>query len=77
MLHHFGDPYWEGWNRLMRDYLVSNQATAGHEKGSWHFADEHGDQGGRLYSTAMAVMILEVYYRYLPLYESRAVEFPL
>ena len=77
VLHHFGDPYWEGWNRLMRDYLVSNQATAGHEKGSWHFADEHGDQGGRLYSTAMAVMILEVYYRYLPLYESRAVEFPL
>jgi hypothetical protein len=77
VLHHFGTPYWDGWNRLMRDYLISNQAIAGHEKGSWHFSDEHGDQGGRLYSTAMAVMILEVYYRYLPLYESRAVDFPL
>lgn len=77
VLHHYGAPYWDGWNRPMRDHLISNQAHAGHEKGSWHFSDEHGDQGGRLYSTAMAIMILEVYYRYLPLYESRAVDFPL
>ena len=61
----------------MRDYLVGSQAQSGHEKGSWHFDDEHGNQGGRLYSTAMAVMILEVYYRYLPLYEEKAVDFPL
>ena len=31
------------------------------------------DKGGRLYNTAMAVMILEVYYRHMPLYGKRAV----
>jgi len=36
--------------------------------GSWYFPDKHGEVGGRLYTTAMAVMTLEVYYRFLPLY---------
>ncbi|MCA9105824.1 MAG: terpene cyclase/mutase family protein [Planctomycetales bacterium] len=76
MLHHFGDPHWESWNEKMREHLIRTQERSGHEAGSWHFGDPHGDQGGRLYSTAMAIMTLEVYYRYLPLYDTRAVEFP-
>ena len=63
----------------MRDYLIATQAKANsrggsHEAGSWYFPDRHGDKGGRLYNTAMAVMILEVYYRYMPLYRQQAVE---
>lgn len=76
VLHHYGEPHWEKWNLTMREYLIRTQETSGHERGSWHFADEHGDQAGRLYSTAMSIMILEVYYRYLPLYGDRAVDFP-
>ena len=68
VLYHWEGSDWERWNRPMRDYLIATQATTGHEAGSWHFADRHGDSGGRLYWTAMAVMTLEVYYRYLPLY---------
>ena len=68
-LHHFQDESWKGWNNKMRDYLVDSQETAGHEAGSWHFPDNHGNVGGRLYTTAMAAMTLEVYYRYSPLFE--------
>lgn len=74
VLHHYGGPLWEGWNARMRDYLVTTQSTSGHEAGSWFFPDQHGSVGGRLYTTAMCIMILEVYYRYMPLYGNRAVE---
>ena len=69
-------PDWEHWNAAMRDHLVATQATSGHEKGSWHFPDRWGDIGGRLYTTAMCTLTLEVYYRYQPLYPAMD-EFPL
>ena len=68
-LHHFQDESWKGWNSKMRDYLIESQDTSGHQTGSWHFPDNHGNVGGRLYTTAMAAMTLEVYYRYSPLFE--------
>ncbi|MGV3486685.1 MAG: hypothetical protein ACO1RT_19865, partial [Planctomycetaceae bacterium] len=69
-LHHARHRDWDAWHKPLRNHLVRTQATEGHEAGSWHFKDTHGDVGGRLYTTAMAAMILEVYYRYLPLYRS-------
>jgi hypothetical protein len=63
-LHHYGRPRWDRWNNRLRDYLVSTQARTGHEAGSWHFDDPHGRQGGRVYTTAICTMILQVYYRY-------------
>ena len=32
------------------------------------------DKGGRLCNTSLAILTLEVYYRYLPLYSTRAVD---
>jgi formylglycine-generating enzyme required for sulfatase activity len=64
-------PEWRMWNRSMRDHLVVTQSSGGHEAGSWHFPDRLGDHGGRLYNTAMAIMILEVYYRDTPLYDKK------
>ena len=75
-LHHSRHHAWEKWNSKLRDHLVRTQATKGHEAGSWHFADPWGDIGGRLYTTAMCAMTLEVYYRYMPLYE-KVDDFPL
>jgi hypothetical protein len=73
VMHHVGGSPWLSWNKRMRDYLLSTQATAGHENGSWYFVgDEHGKVGGRLYTTCLAIMTLEVYYRYLPIYEHGA-----
>jgi hypothetical protein len=64
----------------MRDKMVNSQVTKGHARGSWFFPKSpHADSGGRLYCTAMATMILEVYYRHLPIYGRQAAEedFPL
>ena len=70
VLHHYGGEEWKAWNEAMRDYLVGTQSKKGHEAGSWFFdgTDMGSTAGGRLYCTAMATMILEVYYRHLPLY---------
>ncbi len=74
VMHHWGGDKWEKWNQHMREHLIATQAKQGHESGSWHFKDTHGDKGGRLYNTAMAVMTLEVYYRHMPLYKEESVK---
>ena len=73
-LHHFDGPQWTAWNKQLRDRLVASQAKEGHEAGSWYTADYHTVSGGRLCDTALAIMILEVYYRHMPLYGYRGVE---
>ncbi|MDP6061285.1 MAG: terpene cyclase/mutase family protein, partial [Pirellulaceae bacterium] len=73
VMHHLQGNGWPQWNARMRDYLVETQAKREHEKGSWFFPDPHGTYGGRLYTTAMCIMTLEVYYRHMPLYGDDAV----
>jgi hypothetical protein len=80
VMRHFGGEHWETWNSKMRDSLVKSQDKKGHAKGSWYFDDAPwADRGGRLYCTCMAAMILEVYYRHMPIYGEEAAEeeFPL
>ena len=74
VIHHLRMDGWEKWNSKLRDFLVKKQERAGHQEGSWHFLNDWGQSGGRLYSTAMAIMVLEVYYRYLPLYDDDIVK---
>ncbi|MCO6454838.1 MAG: terpene cyclase/mutase family protein [Pirellulaceae bacterium] len=79
MRHYEGDK-WKKWNDEQRDWLVASQSREGHMEGSWLIKGDHGsDRGGRLYCTSMATMILEVYYRHLPIFrkESTTEEFPL
>jgi hypothetical protein len=69
-LHHAGGGAWFKWNEVMRDTLPALQIQAGRERGSWPpQGDPHGDAGGRLYSTVLAVLCLEAYYRHMPLSE--------
>jgi hypothetical protein len=74
LMHHFEGDGWDAWNQELRDRLIATQARRGHEHGSWYFNDEHGESGGRLYTTAMCIMALEVYYRHMPIYGETAVE---
>ena len=68
-LHHYGGDHWEAWNSGLQDMLVQSQVRGGGcESGSWYFRDAYGDVGGRLLNTALAVMILETPYRFMPLY---------
>ncbi|MEM8945922.1 MAG: prenyltransferase/squalene oxidase repeat-containing protein [Planctomycetota bacterium] len=69
VLRHHGGPGWERWNPRMRDYLVELQDTQGHETGSWYIEEDWSNPGGRLYTTALAILTLEVYYRYMPMYQ--------
>lgn len=74
------DAAWKKWNTQMRDWLVTTQSKAGHSAGSWDVKGDHGStHGGRTYSTSMATMILEVYYRHMPIYGQAAAkeDFPL
>ena len=54
----------------MQKMLVPLQRTTGNYAGSFD-ADRFawGNQGGRIYSTSLAVCTLEVYYRHLPLFK--------
>ncbi|MFN8706548.1 MAG: hypothetical protein ACK526_17310 [Planctomyces sp.] len=68
-MYQYGGPEWERWNGVVRDTLISQQRTDRSElDGSWDPVDPWGRYGGRLYSTALATLTLEVYYRLLPLY---------
>jgi hypothetical protein len=66
-----GEP-WNKWNQQMKNYLLTSQVNTGHAAGSWSPGGSYGDDcGGRLYRTAMSIMVLEVYYRYLPIYHEQ------
>ncbi|WP_237607317.1 DUF5684 domain-containing protein [Roseimaritima sediminicola] len=81
VLRQYGGSQWDQFNNELRDWLVAEQSDSGPTKGSWAFPNAgHGtEHGGRLYMTAMSTMILEVYYRHMPLYADKAAEeeFPL
>jgi hypothetical protein len=69
LLHHYGGPLWDDWNRKLRDYLIRTQSHRGHETGSWSFrANPSNTMGGRHFDTCMACLILETYYRSKPVY---------
>jgi hypothetical protein len=69
MFQHGGDA-WETWNGAQRDLIIRLQETRGPNAGSWDPKGKWAGIGGRIYSTALATLCLEVYYRYLPLYQS-------
>lgn len=69
VLHHMEGPNFDLWNYRMREHLIRTQEKTGHKTGSWGpEGTAHGARAGRLYSTAMALMTLQVYYRHLPMY---------
>jgi hypothetical protein len=78
LYQHGGDP-WLRWNSRVRDQLVGSQTRGGHADGSWDpvlCKDKHDLLGGRIYTTALATLTLEVYYRYLRLYDAPATPVP-
>jgi hypothetical protein len=77
-MHQMGLEYWLEWNHRFRDPLVKAQvreefdARGRFVRGSWDPTEHQwGKRGGRIYSTAMAILTLEVYYRFLPVYRLR------
>ncbi|MEQ9407145.1 MAG: terpene cyclase/mutase family protein [Fuerstiella sp.] len=69
VMKNWGGEEWQRWNARLRDDLVAAQETEGPAAGSWKPRTRaiHAKQGGRLLTTALATLTLEVYYRYKPL----------
>jgi hypothetical protein len=68
-LFQYGGEPWERWNQSLRDTLIRLQRKSGDFAGSWDPVGPWGSVGGRVYSTTFSVLSLEVYYRFLPLYQ--------
>jgi Squalene-hopene cyclase C-terminal domain len=68
-MYQFGGEGWSSWNGAIRDLLISEQRTDGDYAGSWDPIGPWAQYGGRIYSTALSTLCLEVYYRFLPLYQ--------
>jgi hypothetical protein len=70
---HHGGQTWSGWNDRFARTFVGNQ----NEDGSWTApaGREHAEGGyGPVYSTTLAALSLQVYYRFLPTYKAEAVQ---
>ena len=64
-LFQFGGKEWRTWNEAMQKALIENQRQGTIcEDGSWDPIDEWGIAGGRVYTTAVGAMTLEVFYRF-------------
>jgi hypothetical protein len=62
-----GGDHWKVWNEAMKKALTDGQVKGdGPDKGSWDPAGT-GEVEGRVMSTALAILCLEVYYRYAKL----------
>jgi len=57
---------WYAWSDALTGALLATQTSDGADAGSWNTNTVWGGYGGRVYTTAMAAMCLEVYYRYAP-----------
>lgn len=76
VIHQWGGEEWEKWNSALRTQLLEGQSTDGPDSGSWHPGgkDHATEKGGRLYNTALACLMLEVYYRYPRVLEKKSGE---
>ncbi|MFO1062383.1 MAG: hypothetical protein U0892_00735 [Pirellulales bacterium] len=64
------DESWQTWNMALKRRLLETQVPITQtDAGSWQPDRMWGGYGGRIYQTSMSCMCLEVYYRYLPLYQ--------
>ncbi|MCH7701672.1 MAG: hypothetical protein IID37_08290 [Planctomycetes bacterium] len=67
-LFQYRGPVWERWNETLTEQLLTHQRAKGRAAGSWDPEGEWAPIGGRIYQTALCTLMLEVYYRYLPMY---------
>ena len=68
---------WEEWNSALQKELLARQRNSGELAGSWDPDTVWGGYGGRVYTTALGTLCLEVYYRFMPLYVQAATKYRL
>jgi len=74
-MYQHGGQTWEDWNRNLKAVLPDLQITLGDDAGAWlPTGVTWGNRMGKVVSTAMATLTLEVYYRYLPFSFTKGVQ---
>ncbi|MCB9876946.1 MAG: terpene cyclase/mutase family protein [Planctomycetes bacterium] len=66
-LFQYGGQHWKDWQKKLETAVVNNQRKDKAQKnlfGSWDPVGVWGEDGGRVYSTAILTLTLEAYYRY-------------
>jgi hypothetical protein len=65
--YHLQGETWRRWNTALQTHLLATQRKTGPLAGSWDPDPVWGGYAGRIYSTSLGGLSLEVYYRYLRL----------
>ena len=64
-MNQWGGSHWKNWKKAIETAVLPNQHQGNDNlTGSWDPVGPWGEDGGRVYSTAICTLILEVYYRY-------------
>jgi hypothetical protein len=69
-LHLSAAPEFKEWNAALTRALLEGRVKSGPAAGSWEPSCLLAERGGRLYTTVMGCLCLEVYYRFMPLYQA-------
>ncbi len=64
--YHLQGDAWRQWNTALQTHLLATQQKTGPLAGSWDPDAVWGGYAGRIYSTSLGGLCLEVYYRYAP-----------
>ena len=68
-----GGKPWRTWNKHLQNALLPQQRRGGCLDGSWDPPNNFwAAVGGRLYSTTLNILNLQIYYRYLPIHSGGA-----
>lgn len=65
-MYQVGGKHWDQWKPAMEKAIIEHQRLeeGKDEKGSWDPEDPWAPEGGRIYSTAVNCLCMEVFYRY-------------
>ena len=64
-MNQWGGKHWKSWKNAIEKALLRNQHGGDDNlTGSWDPVGPWGEDGGRVYSTAICTLIMEVYFRY-------------
>jgi hypothetical protein len=72
-LHRSGDARFSTWSAALVPAILERQVDSGAYRGSWNADCVWGGYGGRVYTTAMATLCLESFYRYRPNSDAEAI----
>jgi hypothetical protein len=64
-----GGKHWADWSKALVEAVVKRQRKDGNFRGSWDPKSVWGEDGGRIYSTALAILTLQSQYRYARIFD--------